>query len=100
MKIKIAQFLMAISFVLLTSHFAQASCDPCICGPGGSYQGDLDEWWQNNCPGHFPGNVGTKNFIGHYKAVGTCKLIQGNRTMVRMEIEPAYPWAKLPTGLR
>lgn len=98
MKIQITTILLAISAILLSANLSQASCDPCICGPGGSYQGDLDEWWQNNCPGRFPGNVGTKKFVGHYKAVGICKLIQGNRTMVRMEVESAYAWAKLPAG--
>ena len=98
MKIKVIQFLMATGFLLLSGHFALAGCDPCICGPGGSYQGDLNEWWYNNCPGRFPGNVGTKTFIGHYKSVGVCKLIQGNRRMVRMEIEPASSLYKLPAG--
>lgn len=98
MKIKITQILMAISFLTLTANSAWAACDPCVCGPGGMYEGDLDQWWQDNCPGRFPGHVGTKSFIGHYKAVGTCKMIQGNRTIVRMEIEPAYTSAKLPAG--
>jgi hypothetical protein len=98
MKIKIIQFLKAIGFFIMSGHLAQAGCDPCICGPSGSYQGDLNEWWQNNCPGRFPGNIGTKKFIGHYEVVGTCKLIQRNRTMVRMEIQPAYASAKLPVG--
>jgi hypothetical protein len=98
MKIKIIQFLTTIGFLVMSGHSAWAGCDPCICGPGGSYQGDLNEWWQNNCPSRFPGNIGTKKFIGYYKAVGTCKLIQGNRTVVRMEVAPAYALAKLPAG--
>ncbi len=97
---KAAQLFIALGFFFLSGHAVQASYVPCFNRPGGDYQDDLNEWWLNNCPGHFPENIGIKSFIGHYKVVGvTCKLIlQGNRKEVRMEIEPAYAWAKLPAG--
>lgn len=29
---------------------AMAGCDPCKCGPGGDYKGDVGEWFRRNCP--------------------------------------------------
>lgn len=38
-------------FFVATSPLVEASaaCNPCICGPGGDYQGDIGDWFNRNC---------------------------------------------------
>lgn len=62
-RFKTIQLFLALSSVLLFGHFAQAGCNPCVCGPDGSFQGDLNEWWRINCPSHFSENPGTKKDV-------------------------------------
>lgn len=41
--------LFALNFLAPFSK-AQAGCNPCVCGPGGDYEGDIGEWFRVNCP--------------------------------------------------
>lgn len=43
-----------IFLTLLMSSVSYAGCNPCVCGPGGGYDGSLEEWWQLNCGGKKP----------------------------------------------
>lgn len=39
-----------IALTLLMSGVTYAGCNPCVCGPGGGFEGNLGEWWERNCP--------------------------------------------------
>lgn len=47
---KLMIFVFALNILAPLSQ-AHAGCNPCICGPGGDYKGDVGEWFRNNCPG-------------------------------------------------
>lgn len=57
-KLRNGEQFMKLPALLLTSFLfsgaASAGCNPCICGPGGDYKGDLTEWWAKNCPNGKP----------------------------------------------
>ena len=37
--------------IVVAAGTAQAGCNPCICGPGGGYRGDIQDWIRRNCKG-------------------------------------------------
>src|SRR5262245_13289159 len=43
----LAKFVFLMVVFLL--GYAKASCDPCICGPGGDCSGDIDDWFEQTC---------------------------------------------------
>lgn len=49
---KLVFFIFALNFLAPFTQQAHAGCNPCICGPGGDYQGDIGEWFRKNCPGN------------------------------------------------
>lgn len=40
---------LVIVLSMLMSGAIYAGCNPCVCGPGGGYEGNLAEWWLLNC---------------------------------------------------
>lgn len=40
---------MIIALTVLISGATYAGCNPCVCGPGGGFDGNLGEWWERNC---------------------------------------------------
>lgn len=49
MKKNILSLCIAVLGPMAPSLEAVAGCDPCVCGPGGSYKGDIGQWFRENC---------------------------------------------------
>ncbi len=91
-------FLVSNLFSICSYKLAIASCDPCRCGPGGSYEWDIEEWFRKNCTKERPMPFGMNNFIGEYKPVGECLMFKGDQVINEIKIEPLLEFSSLPSG--
>jgi hypothetical protein len=46
----IKSLMLGLVLALINPTVANAGCNPCVCGPGGDYQGDIGQWFRDNCP--------------------------------------------------